>query len=117
MEVEKLPKWAQEIIKDISRERETAIRALNEYVDSQTPSPFYIDETECLGEQQGPSTKRRYIQAHRITVVYEGVRLDILLRDDTIDLKWGAPNFSMDEIAFIPSSFQSARLVSRDKMR
>ena len=34
----KLPKWAQDYIKDIVREREVA--ALNDYVNEQTTSPF-----------------------------------------------------------------------------
>jgi hypothetical protein len=40
---EKLPKWAEEHIKTIQRERDNAVRALNDYVNSQTPTEIYID--------------------------------------------------------------------------
>ncbi|HDY68749.1 MAG TPA: hypothetical protein ENH85_13290 [Candidatus Scalindua sp.] len=116
MNVDKLPKWAQSYIKDIERERETAIRALNEYIDNQTKSSFYIDEMECTGEDQGPSVKRRYIQTHKITVVHEKVELNIMLRKREIDLNWGGLNHSCEDVAFIPSTYQSARLVSKDNM-
>lgn len=58
----KLPKWAQEHIRKIEREREVAVRALNQYVDDQTPAAFYVDEPESTGEQVGPSFKKRYFQ-------------------------------------------------------
>jgi len=117
-DVTKLPKWAQEYIRKVERERDTAVRALNEYVDNQTPAPFYIDELESIGEQRGPSQLRRYIQAHGMRVHHAGVYLDITLRDGEIDLQWnGNSSFSLSEIAFIPSSHQSARLVAKENMR
>ena len=39
--IEKLSKWAQEHIRTLKYERDTAVRALNNYVDGQTESPFY----------------------------------------------------------------------------
>jgi hypothetical protein len=116
MNIEKLPKWAQEIIRDLTRQRETAIRALNEYIDNQTPSPIYVEEMECTGEGIGPSYKKRYIQSRKISVSHSGVDLVILLRDDYIDLQWGSEKLNRDA-AFIPSSYQSARLVSKENMR
>ncbi len=35
-DITRLPKWAQEYIEDLRREREMAIRALNSYIDEQT---------------------------------------------------------------------------------
>ena len=37
----KLPAWAQEHIKELERERDIAIRALNDYVDNQTESAIF----------------------------------------------------------------------------
>lgn len=108
---------------NMQRQRDTAVRALNEYCDSQTPAPFYIDELECTGEERGPSCKRRYIQGHQMVVEWEGVRLEISLQKnsnfgpDGISLSWDAPNRTGDHIAFIPRSFQKAELVAKEKMR
>jgi hypothetical protein len=118
-DITKLPVWAQEHIKEITRERETAIRALNKYVDSQTKAPFYIQELECTGEQQGPSSKKRYIQTNQIEVEYAGVHLSVHLRDDAvIDLQWGTGGrLAADDVCFQPRSYQSAYLFTKENMR
>ena len=116
-DISRLPKWAQQRIKDLERERETAVRALNEYVDHRTPSPFYTADLVCTGEETGPSSKRVYIQTHHMTVVHQGVELSILLRDDHIDLGWAASENTMKHVAFVPSSYQQAKLMSKEHMR
>jgi hypothetical protein len=85
----KLPKWAQEYIVNIERERDVAIRTLNEFTDSQTPSPFWYDEMVCLGEptphgDRGPTEKRHYIQAHRMTVKVGTGEIDFFLREPNV---------------------------------
>jgi len=35
-QISKLPRWAQDHIKDLARQRETALEALNSHVDNQT---------------------------------------------------------------------------------
>jgi len=92
----KLPKWAQEKIAVLERERKTAIDALNEALDSQTESPFYIDDWVSTGEKVGPSFKTRYVQAYKMCVKWMGVVLTILpckndgQRRDGIEIKWEA---------------------------
>jgi len=115
--IEKLPKWAQEYIANIEREREISVRALNEYCDSQTPSAFSVPEYESTGEQQGPSYKVRYIQTRKMEVDYEGVLLRIYLRDDTIDLQWESRAGGMEDVAMIPQSFHRVTLKSASNMR
>jgi len=117
---DKLPKWAQSHIRTIERERDTAIRALNQYIDNQTPSPFYSDEYVSTGEaQRGPSGKRRYFQAYKMEVDHGGVLLNIMLREalsqsaqkPCIELQWGGSGRGMDDVIFQPYSFQAARLI------
>lgn len=122
-QIAKLPRWAQEHIKDLERQREVAVRALDEYVDAQTESPFYTLDNECTGERQGPTFRKRYIQAHSIEVEWRGVVLSVDANDygqvgGGIRLKWeaGGKHASKDA-AFIPSSYQSARIVSKEDMR
>lgn len=120
MNIDRLPKWAQDHIQTITRERDTAVRALNEYVDGQTESGFYYDDFLSLGERRtealygGPSSKRIYVQTRAITVVHAGVELDVVARNDgsgpEISIQWGSEHRGVGEIAFIPHSFQCARL-------
>ena len=117
-QIAKLPVWARAHIKNITREREVALKALNRYVDDQTTAPFYIDEMECTGEQQGPSFKRRYVQTSKMAVEFKGVELTIYLRErEGIELQWSTPHRGGGNIAFVPTSFQAATLVPRDMMR
>jgi hypothetical protein len=118
----KLPKWAQDYIKRIERERDVAIRQLNASLDSQTPSAFYFEGRVCTGEDSGPTLKRHYVQTHKITVAYQGVVLEVCTRanEDGIDLQWNPGDSEREysgDVAFIPSSRQQARLVSKDNMR
>ena len=115
--IKKLPKWAQAYIAKLNRERETAIRSLNKFLDKQTESPFYFDELLSTGEQQGPTFKRKYVQTCRMSVKYAGVILNILLRRDSIQIMWGGGEYELEQIALIPDSYQSARLVAKENMR
>ena len=116
--ISKLPKWVQEHIKNIQRQRDVAVRALNESCDNQTESPIYYEDFLCTGESEtkGPTPKRKYIQSHgRITINHDGVELDVLCHEGYIDLRWG--NDIHSDIAFIPDIYQGARLVSKENMR
>jgi hypothetical protein len=119
MDIKKLPKWAQKEFEKLERERFVAVRALREYTDNQTPSAFFIDEYESTGDSEGarPASYTRYIQTHRITVLHEGVRLSVYLRDRFIDLQWEDSRRTMTEIACVPESYQKMRLVSKENMR
>lgn len=64
--IAKLPRWAQEHIEKIGRERDQAINALNRFLDGQTPSGFYVDDCVCTGEEQGPSRTNEQ-RTHRPT--------------------------------------------------
>jgi hypothetical protein len=61
-EVTKLPKWAQEHIQTIERQRDHATATLKKFLDSQTPSSFFVEEFVQSG------TIKHYIQTNKITV-------------------------------------------------
>lgn len=114
----KLPKWAQDHIKTLQRERDTAVRALNEWRDTQTPSSIYTDELLSMGEEGGPSFKRRYIQGRKLTFIHAGIRLDVNTHfEDVIKLQWDSEKRTSADIALIPASYQAARLVHPSNMR
>jgi hypothetical protein len=50
-QIAKLPKWAQDHIANVERERFVSVRALNEAMDSQTKAAFYCDDYVCTGER------------------------------------------------------------------
>jgi len=118
-DLSKLPRWARDRITTLERQRETAIQALNEYLDDQTPSRFYMDDILSTGENVGPTFKRRYIQGRQIWAEHAGIYFHVHLRDsDEIELQWGGlPVHSSTEVAMIPSTHQRVRLVSKEKMR
>lgn len=122
--INKLPRWAQRHIEELQRQRDEAVRELNEWVDHQTPSPIFINEYVGIGEQRGPSEKRRYIQGRGLSIEWQGVSLDILLakddsqRDDGIEIRWGGERrLSGSMVAMIPKSFQMVSLVAKENMR
>lgn len=117
-DVGSLPKWAQEYIKNIERERETAIRALREYLDGQTESPIFVEEMESLGEQRGPSRFKRYIQGYKVNFIHAGVELEVnVYRDGEIYLQWHSDGRGLRDTAFIPTSYSSAVIKSKENMR
>lgn len=122
-QIGKLPKWAQDYIKSIEQQRFVAVRALDEFVDNQTPSPFYFEDNSCTGEQSGPTNRRVYVQAHCIKVEWRGVHLSVSANDygncgEGIRLQWEASGrHGGRDAAFIPSSYQNARLVSKEDMQ
>lgn len=117
-DVSKLPKWAQEKIRSLEREKAASINALNRYLDEQTGSCFSVQELVSTGEKVGPSFKTRFVQAHKMNVRHAGLDLSISTLDERgIELAWTPINQSIDDVAFIPVSFQRAMLIHPDNMR
>lgn len=124
-QLSKLPKWAQEHIQNVERQRVVAVRALDEYVDSQTPSSFYTEDLECTTDG-GPTMRRRYIHGHQISIDHAGVHLDIHLarkddgqREFGIELQYGATEGSLgfSPIAIVPHSVNAIQLVHKENMQ
>lgn len=118
LQLAKLPKWAQDHIVTIERERKVALDALNAYIDTSTPSCFSVKELESTGEKQGPVFKQRFIQTRKVKVEYLGVELAVNVHsDEGISLQWSGVGHTLEHVAFVPTSFQSAILIPRSKMR
>jgi hypothetical protein len=84
----KLPKWAQDHISDLQRQRDSAVREFNRYIDDQTPSPFSIMEMAHTGEHGGgPSFKRRYIQTNKVEIGHGDSRYEVILWDGKLQLR------------------------------
>lgn len=121
-QLNKLPKWAQEEFRNLQRERDLAVRQMNAITNQQTESPIYCDDYVCSGEQQGPTCKRRFFQGKRVTINWEGVKLEIYCSDGTgqrhrgIQLSWCQADMHGD-VALIPEGYMQARLIRKEYMR
>lgn len=117
-QIAKLPKWAQEHIENLDRRVVVSERALKEFTDTQTESAFFYDDYLCIGEGT-PKFVRKYIQTYKISVVRDGIQVDVLLRQDDpgIEIGWGGTNHAMKEVAMVPISFQKVKIVPKEKMR
>jgi hypothetical protein len=76
-QIEKLPQWAQQYIRRLEGERESAIKKLMEFNDEQTPTGVFIQDHVCIGKgvsghetdpdkSGGPTYVRRYLQTKRV---------------------------------------------------
>lgn len=116
LQIEKLPKWAQEHIRTLTREREVAVRRLDEMTNAQSESPFFSDQYDCT--ESPPVSRRVYYQSGiRMSVVHEGVLLDIVLRGKTIELTWGDPKHMGGSVCCQPHSYQQVHLLAKENMR
>ena len=107
-QLDKLPKWAKEHIKDLTRQRDVAVNSLNKWADEQTPASFSVDELICT--EQPPKHFSRYVQGYRMKATHLGIEIDVLLRDDCIDLSYTVENQMIGDVLCQPTSFQQFRL-------
>lgn len=66
-DVTKLPKWAQDHIRDLQRQRDAAVEALDRYCDDQTDSGVWTDELVC-DKAGGPSHRQKFIQVNAVSM-------------------------------------------------
>lgn len=108
-QIAKLPQWAQILIRDLDRAREDSVRALDQFVDQETPSSVYHDDIVNTGDAAGGRFRRRYVQSERILFEHGGVRLRVALLSEGINLQWENVGGSIrPEIGLIPTGFQGA---------
>ena len=117
-QIAKLPKWAKERLEDLERLTRVAEAALKEFNDAQTPSEFYVEERLSLGEGSDTYAKR-YIQTYKMSVEHDGVKLDVLLRQDErgIELQWHSTDRLMQEVAMVPLSFNKVKVLAKEFLR
>lgn len=115
-----LPKWARDEIRDLRREREAAVKALDNFTNTDKPSPIWVEEAVSDGSNPkgGPSYRRRFVQeGFALRINYAGVELTVMLRPDSsqsycpvIDLSWQSTNRMHNPVVMQPRSFQQVHL-------
>jgi hypothetical protein len=76
-----LPKWAQEHIQSLERERNEAIRTLQEFQNDQKPSSFWVETWACTGDKFGPTTFKNYLQTRQVRIQVGKDEIDVYLRE------------------------------------
>lgn len=116
-QLDRLPKYAQEYIKDLERTVETAEAKLDQYVNVNNHGSFAVQELVCLTENR---SLERKIDAYRMRVEHADIHLEVSIgHDDCIDLRWtaGSDRYGLGDVAFIPTSYQNAKLIHPRRTR
>lgn len=126
-DISKLPKWAQEHIETLQRERDEAVRSLISHSDSQIATNYSTRDHVSLGVIKGPSCITRYFDApHGIAVRVADMVCEVQAYPEGgagkgnrpyIGVRWGGPSLATRELAFIPQYFQGAIIVDPRDMR
>ena len=118
---DRLPKYAQEYVLDLERERANALDELRKLEDAATPTKVWTDDFESLGEEYGPTMVKRYFQCDRLEIESAGVHLSIggLWDDKEITLSWrpSGPGHPLGDVCFIPTAYQQVKLVALENAR
>ena len=111
----KLPKWAQEHIEDMDRRAVVAERTLREFYDNSTPSEFYTEDWDA--EQN--KMVRRYVQTHRLSIERDGLKVDLLLRQDDpgVDITWCDETRLCCQVPLIPEGLNHVRIMLKKDLR
>lgn len=74
-EISKLPKWAQAHIANLQRQRDTAVDALKQYLDNQSPSRIFFEDMLCT-KPGPPEYVKVYLHPSRDEVTFNLDRTD-----------------------------------------
>lgn len=118
-QIAKLPKWAQEYITQLERQRDAAVKVMRDSANGTTRSPFYFEDHACV-KPGGPEVVRHYIQAPWLKFDYGGLHVDFLLRehgeDKVLDIQYGTSSRMVgNKVVFEPRSYQQFYLYCPQK--
>lgn len=110
----KLPKYAQNYIRCVERERDEAIEKCNRLTDHQTKSNIWVEDYGVRGNRC-----REYVQGDSVVIQNGDVSLRVSARrPESIELSWceGDELYGIGDVALIPTAYQQARLVNCKNM-
>lgn len=112
-DVAKLPKWAQERMRQLEFQRNAAIRALQEFENKQTESRVWVADHACIGETPGPSLIKNYLQTRNVTFKVGEDEISCYLREDNIlDI-----NSHYDSISIRPQAANSIHIIGKTEAK
>lgn len=110
-----LPQWAQAHIADLQRQRDEAVRTLENFTQEQKPQHFYVETMACL-TKGSPQTVRRYIHGYSIRYEHRGLDFTITEHDDGVSIQYGQRT-GITDILMQPTSFQQFKLSYPEKQK
>lgn len=105
-----LPMWAQQHIEMLQRQRDAAVRTLEQFTEEQKPQHFYVEDIVCI-KQGAPTTMRRYIHGHFIRYEHRGLEFSISEYDDGVSIQYGQGRSGLHNVLMQPTSFQQIKLI------
>lgn len=111
----KLPKWAQDYMKDLERQAFVAQRTLREYQDQQTQSEFFVEDYDS---DQAKMT-RKYIQTSKVSIQRGALKVDVYCRlhENSIDIAYYDEGRISREVALVPQGLNSVKIILKQDMR
>lgn len=92
----------------LRRQRDEAVRCLNEWLDSQTPAAF--STTDIIRDTQPPRFVKRYFAGRNIEVEHLGIRVSVKLRVDCISIDYMGCVGRSQKVTFTPVGYQQFEL-------
>ncbi len=112
-DITKLPKWAQERIRNLERQRIAAVEALDDFEAAHATGPVTVHQM-VSDKSGGPSSRKVRFDAHWLTIEHAGVALDITLADDEIRVSYTqGKSMPSSPVYLQPTSFQQFKLKAK----
>ena len=112
-DITKLPKWAQEKIRDLERQRQEAVSALRDFTEAHDTGAVRCRLLVCDGESKGPTYREVRFDARWIEIEHAGVKLDVTLPSDEIRVAYSTPGRASGCVYLQPTSFQQFKLKAK----
>ncbi len=113
--VAKLPAWAQTLIQNLERQRDSARERLNRFLDDQPESPFYTDESV---HERPYRERRRFITATSVHCRQDNL---VVTLNPFSDNRGVIVDFESDrgplDCAIMPRTSNSIMIVDLDKRK
>lgn len=112
--IQKLPKWAQELIHEKNVHYAVLERTLQDFENKHNKGAFKV--TEFVPGTVNRNASMR-INAHRLDIDHAGVHVMIILRDGEVDISYCREDGGITSpVNMIPSSYQQFKLKVRDSL-
>lgn len=84
---ERLPKWAQSLITDLTRQREEAVRKLEAFTDHHKDGNVEVSELSC--HTTPPTHLKTRFKSDSVSFTYYGIEVDVSEIPEGIRIRWG----------------------------
>ena len=115
-QIAKLPKWAQDHIENLSRQRKAAVAELDEFVAKHESGAVAV-RLMTSDNDGGPTQRQVRFDAHWLEIQHEGIKLDITLAEGELRLAYADRGNRRDAVHFVPTSHQQFALRPIPEMR